>query len=349
MASAHDDTGSTSGPRHLILERLISASFGAFLTTLSGEHTDRCKEKQLTECIVTPLDVVKVRMQVPQSGYRSTSDALLRIVRNEGLISLYRGFVPTMAMSLPGTVVYFVVYERVRDVLTGLAKEHEKTAIKRASHKEPANEGLFSALLVPLSAGASARVFAATVVSPLELLRTRMQFQGRDLGRLKVVAGDLFREIRVKGLVPLWRGLSLTLWRDVPFSAVYWLILENLRTRHMRRIAAEAENTLHARGRSGLISSNTLSSFGHGAVAGAVAAVLTTPFDVAKTRQQIQRLAHDSAKTSTWRTLRLIVAKEGWRALFSGVVPRVGKVAPACAIMIGSYEFGKSYLRRYLE
>jgi len=31
----------------------------------------------------------------------------------------------------------------------------------------------------------------------------------------------------------------------------------------------------------------------------------------------------------------------------SGTVPRVVKVAPACAIMISSYEFGKAFFRRH--
>ena len=37
---------------------------------------------------------------------------------------------------------------------------------------------------------------------------------------------------------------------------------------------------------------------------------------------------------------------EGLGALFAGVVPRVAKVAPSCAIMISTYEFGKSFFRR---
>ena len=41
--------------------------------------------------------------------------------------------------------------------------------------------------------------------------------------------------------------------------------------------------------------------------------------------------------------MRSIVAKEGLQGLFTGLIPRLAKVAPACAIMISSYEAGKRY------
>ena len=42
---------------------------------------------------------------------------------------------------------------------------------------------------------------------------------------------------------------------------------------------------------------------------------------------------------------RELVGDQGGRALFSGLVPRLLKVAPACAIMISSYEFCKEFFR----
>lgn len=42
-------------------------------------------------------------------------------------------------------------------------------------------------------------------------------------------------------------------------------------------------------------------------------------------------------------TMRKLYAGNGVRGLFTGLTPRLVRVAPACAIMIGSYEFGKSY------
>ncbi len=45
--------------------------------------------------------------------------------------------------------------------------------------------------------------------------------------------------------------------------------------------------------------------------------------------------------------MKRIYATEGFRGLFTGYVPRIVKVAPACAIMISTYEYGKSFFVRY--
>lgn len=78
-----------------------------------------------------------------------------------------------------------------------------------------------------------------------------------------------------------------------------------------------------------------------GSSAGAVAAVVTTPFDVVKTRLQVADRLHPR---SSREVMREIVAVEGVGGLFKGVVPRAARTAPACAIVIGSYELLKAVL-----
>ena len=274
------------------------------------------------------MDVVKVRLQ-GQGGtnLHTASETVFKILRTEGWLSLYRGFLPTMAMSLPGTVIYFVGYERVRDILT------EKESKIRGE-------------VIPLISGAMARIFAATAVSPLELIRTRMQFKGMESGKFLPVTLELNKSIRKEGLKVLWRGLNPTLWRDVPFSAIYWSILEPSKSEITRILSKSQGHDLNWL-------QTTSISFGCGAFSGAIAAALTTPFDVAKTRQQLF-LKQDPVKSkigsnrtcpsTTWNQLKEIWREDKWRGLTRGMGPRVAKVAPACAIMIGSYEFGKAIL-----
>jgi solute carrier family 25, member 39/40 len=77
-------------------------------------------------------------------------------------------------------------------------------------------------------------------------------------------------------------------------------------------------------------------------LAGAVAAFLTTPLDVLKTRRQVES-GGGGGGGSTAGMLARIAQAEGPLALFAGVAPRLAKVAPSCAIMIASYEMGKRY------
>ena len=74
-----------------------------------------------------------------------------------------------------------------------------------------------------------------------------------------------------------------------------------------------------------------------GAVAGGLAGAITTPFDVLKTRAQ---LATDRAHPLL-AGLRSIAREEGLAALFRGWSARSAKAAPACAIVLSSYEMIK--------
>ena len=58
-----------------------------------------------------------------------------------------------------------------------------------------------------------------TVISPLELIRTKLQSQKQSYREL----GACIRSaVENAGWLSLWRGLGPTLLRDVPFSAMYW-------------------------------------------------------------------------------------------------------------------------------
>lgn len=51
--------------------------------------------------------------------------------------------------------------------------------------------------------------------------------------------------------------------------------------------------------------------------------------------------------TTTREVMKKIYATSGVNGLFTGLVPRIVKVAPACAIMISTYEYGKHFFTEY--
>jgi len=315
--------------------------------TLPQRLASACVGSGAVAALMTPLDVVKVRLQAQiqttglGSGVTPTThvhcqhyqfsngimDHLCRkvdcpnfekpvrvgnplrmavyIVQNEGVGALWSGLRPTLVMAIPANVMYFATYDELNERLL--------------PHAGGAS---------PLVAGSAARIFAATAVAPLELVRTQIQSEQQS-------RAGFTRRLRALARLPNWRqelfrGLEATLLRDVPFSALYWYMYENLGAR------LERDTTL----------SKPLRSFAAGAAAGTTAAFVTTPFDVVKTKKQVRQLSSGPVPPGDGRTvsiLRGIWAAEGLRGLFAGVGPRCARIAPSCAIMISSYEMGKLY------
>jgi len=254
-----------------------------------------------------------------------TIDAAIQIVKAEGISALWRGLPPTLVMALPATVLYFTTYDEIKSYLS--------------NHQHFQSNHTTLSTLSPMFAGVTARLIAASAISPLELIRTRIQSSSTVDPR--TMTAQLSGILRQEGFLALWRGLGPTLWRDVPFSGMYWMAYERLKI----AFYSQDHNT-------------PLENFGFsflsGALAGTFASLVTTPFDVAKTRVQIDQytaskiLHHETPKKSmaTFKMLSQVLKEEGFRSLMTGAVPRCFKVAPACAIMISSYEFCKWYLSK---
>ena len=205
-------------------------------------------------------------------------------------------------------------------------------------------------LIASLTAGALARAISATLVTPLELLRTRLQASSA-LSSADSFSGNLRAlrsQVHADGITVLWRGLGSTLWRDVPFSALYFAGYEAMK----RAMTGGGLGEGHAKGHG----EEFTIAFISGATSGTIAAVATHPFDLVKTRLQAARSTPNSSSnsasasfrqagragrampTSTTAIVRSIYAAEGVQGLFRGLSPRVAKVAPACGVMIASFE-----------
>lgn len=290
------------------------------------------------------------REEAQRRTISSTMDGLKKIARNEGVTTLWRGLSPTLLMAVPANIIYFTGYDFLR---------HNPTSpIARTIHEDYA----------PLIAGSTARMFAAAVVNPIELFKTRLQATSgtSPSGHVLETFRGMQSTISAQGYSTLWRGIVLTLWRDVPFSGIYWWGYETIRGKltdlrdrqrgrgldlggprsEARRKAQSDENRRET----------FVDSFIAGATSGAAASILTMPFDVGKTRTQVYRSKASPAEVvkrttvppeerSMARLLWHIFQSEGIAGLWKGWIPRTLKVAPACAIMISSYEVSKRMFR----
>nr|XP_056713387.1 probable mitochondrial glutathione transporter SLC25A40 [Euleptes europaea] len=322
---------------------------GLYSVTTSQQAFSSCCGAVITSLLVTPLDVVKVRLQVQSnpslkgkcfvdsdglmdrvcvyengtskgshkaSGqFTGMRDAFVKIVQREGVKALWSGLPPSLAVSVPTTVIYFTCYDQLRDAfISKLGEDND---------------------YIPLIAGGIARLCSATVISPVELIRIRMQSRRLTYKQLHAC---ITSNVSKDGWLSLWKGWGPSVLRDVPFSGIYWCNYEYFKKRLCKR--------------SGIHEATFLISFSSGAAAGSIAALLTLPFDVVKTHKQTEIWESETTPTSQkkpatiWEVMKRIVAENGFTGLYAGIVPRLTKVAPACAIMISTYEYGKSFFRK---
>jgi len=232
-------------------------------------------------------------------------DAVLRVWTTEGYRGLWKGVGTTLLIAVPSQTAYMLTYDLI---LNTLLPRHSWS---------------------PFAAGIVARTAISTVLSPLELLRTRLQ-STPSLPTVPRTLRSTLRGIRTmvwaEGPLSLWRGLSSTLWRDVPFSGMYWAGYESGKAMFNRH------------GYEG-----PLVAFVSGASSGTFSAIITSPFDVLKTRRQAM-IATAGSSSSTLSVAAHVVRTEGYQALFAGLTPRLAKIAPACGIMISCYEGFSKYL-----
>lgn len=237
-------------------------------------------------------------------------------------------------MTVPSQLTYMTCYDTFRQYFLSLDK----------APLVPTNQPSFSnisshTLMASLASGALSRSISATLVTPLELIRTRLQASGSHTGSRNLASffGELASQVRHEGPSVMFRGLVPTLYRDVPFSAIYFAGYETMK-RVMTGSGLGERNAGDSRSKEFSV------AFVSGSTSGVLAAIVTQPFDLIKTRLQAEA-QHKGARLNTMQVLRDIVAKDGTPGLFRGLSPRVAKVAPACGIMIASFEFVGRWLQ----
>lgn len=332
------------------VQRMLSACLGSLVTSLAVTPFDvvriRIQQQQIMQGVRDCCELPKPPVSTPlaQTGpgvfwvnqaycetaqkcpkITSTFQGMVVISRNEGLPVLWRGLSLTLLMAVPSNIIYFTGYEYIKEI--------------SPLQNHPLN---------PLLCGMVARTMSATVVSPVELLKTRLQSipsDSHDTTPKRRLVTSLLRDsaaaFKRNGYGAMFTGLQITLWRDVPFLGIYWLCYEFFKERFSNALNVDFNNH-HVKQDDWKVFAT---SFISGSVSGTIAAFFTNPFDVGKTRLQIATQKQPHTRALMFRFLAQIYRTEGAAALYSGFAPRVMKIAPLCAIMISSYEIGKKIFK----
>ena len=173
-----------------------------------------------------------------------------------------------------------------------------------------------------LTAASLAEVVACLVRVPTENLKQNLQ-----ANRYQTLS-SAFQGLSARGWTAFYKGYMSTVAREIPFSCIQFPIWEAGK----KFVAARSSS-----GSCSPIASATLGSF-----SGALAASLTTPLDVVKTRL----MTSPHLYSGIFHTLNKIHREEGVLALFKGVEPRVMWIGIGGFVFFGAYEEAKNIVTR---
>jgi len=160
---------------------------------------------------MNPFDVIKQRMQLHGSTYRSITQCASSVFRNEGMRAFYVSYPTTLAMTVPFTALQFTAYES----LTKVMQHRRKPGYDPLTH---------------CTAGGLAGGVAAAATTPLDVVKTLLQTRGsstdaeiRHARGLFEAAGIIWRREGAKGF---FRGMKARVVTAAPSTAICWSAYE---------------------------------------------------------------------------------------------------------------------------
>lgn len=249
-----------------------------------------------------PLDTVKTMLQASSSG---TILSVFKDAAKLGRKGLYRGIIPATAGAASSQGFRVGVFEAV------------KLGTKMLLPSIPD-------LQVQTIASGMGSFIGTAVRIPCEVLKQRLQ-----AGQYSGVWTATTMVMKRDGVGGLFRGSAATLSREIPFYVIGMVAYEQFKKAALTYSREKRGKDLEP-----------WETIALGALSGAFAAALTTPFDVLKTRLMTSTIGSQSV---TIRELASkIVREEGPGVLFKGALPRALWIAPVGAMNFAGYELAKN-------
>ncbi|QDZ23492.1 mitochondrial substrate carrier protein [Chloropicon primus] len=251
-----------------------------------------------------PLDTVKTMLQASSKG---TIMTVFKDAAKLGRKGLYRGIIPATAGAASSQGFRVGVFEAA------------KLGTKMLLPSIPD-------LQVQTIASGMGSFIGTAVRIPCEVLKQRLQ-----AGQYTGVVAATSAVMKKDGLGGLFRGSAATLSREIPFYVIGMVAYEQFKKAALNWSREKRGKDLEP-----------WETIALGALSGAVAAALTTPFDVLKTRLMTSAVG---AQSVTIRELATkLVKEEGPGVLFKGALPRALWIAPVGAMNFAGYELAKNAL-----
>lgn len=177
--------------------------------SVSAEVLAGCVAGGSQVIFTNPLEIVKIRLQMQGEVAGTARKSAVQIVKELGLVGLYKGAAACLLRDVPFSGIYFTAYSHLKTDYFG-ESEHKKLS-----------------MLELLSAGALAGMPAAYLTTPADVVKTRLQTEARSGQRSYSGLMDAFRTIyKEEGFSALFKGGPARIFRSSPQFGVTLMAYE---------------------------------------------------------------------------------------------------------------------------
>lgn len=293
-------------------------------------------------CMLYPMSVVKSRLQLQRQNneYNGMKDAFVKIIRQEGIGALYKGFWMTLPQ-LSASFLYSSAYERVRDLLQ--------------THLHITNHSVVSAL-----AGGIASPCAQLIFVPTDIVAQHMMVHNNPEafggGKKNIPVADAIRKdglegkrtlglrviravYKVDGISGFYRGFLSAIMLYIPSTMVFWSTYYNSLSvfRMIREKVTELEYGVKPTSPSEVDDRNLfLDQAVSGSIGGVASAMVTNPLEMLRIRLQVHRTTYRETIVRLWKY-------EKSQVFTKGLAPRMVNNALYSSLVMLAYESVKRF------
>ncbi|KOX67404.1 Solute carrier family 25 member 42 [Melipona quadrifasciata] len=164
----------------------------------------------LAKTTIAPLDRTKINFQISNQPFSANAAIkfLIKTLKTEGLLSLWRGNSATMVRIVPYSAVQFTAHEQWKGILGLNGLEREKPGLN-------------------FLAGSLAGITSQGITYPLDLMRARMAVTQKT--EYKTLRQTFVRIYVEEGILAYYRGFSATMLGVIPYAGCSFFTYDLLR------------------------------------------------------------------------------------------------------------------------
>ncbi|KAG7661461.1 TPC1 [[Candida] subhashii] len=262
----------------------------------------------IARAVTAPLDTIKIRLQLQPRGFKerkSIAFLVKRLLRNEGIVALWKGNVPAEILYILYGGAQFTSYAVLNDLLD------QYTNLNPGAHS--------------LVVGSGAGCASTLLTYPFDLLRTRLVAnRERVLQSMTKTIKSIYRK---DGILGFFQGIKPALLSVTSNTGIMFWNYELA-----REYSTQYNNIPFIEGICGFI-------------AGSSSKAITFPLDTLRRRSQVYSVVHNTKTAPAVHIFVKILKNEGIFGLYKGFGVSLVKTAPTSAVTIYFYEYALEYIQ----